>query len=52
MVRKIEIVSKIIKIGNSKGITIEKKYLKYLDLDVDDIIKITIEKVEKKEKDS
>jgi antitoxin component of MazEF toxin-antitoxin module len=45
MVRKIEIVGEVIKIGNSKGIIIGKNIIKYLELNVGDWIKGTIEKV-------
>lgn len=46
MVRKIEIVGEIIRIGNSKGIILNKNILKYLDLNIGDWIKGTIEKVQ------
>ena len=45
MVRKIERKKcKIKRIGNSKGIIIDKDTLEYLDLDVDDWVIIDIEK--------
>ena len=50
MVRKIEFVGEIIKIGNSKGVIIPKNILKYLDLDIGDWIKGPIEKVSEEEK--
>lgn len=45
MERKIEKVGKIIKIGNSKGIIIDKDTLDYLGLDTGNMVKIQIEKV-------
>ncbi|KKN51817.1 hypothetical protein LCGC14_0619170 [marine sediment metagenome] len=49
MVRSIERACKILKIGNSKGIIIDKDTIEYLKLDVGDMVKITIEKVENKD---
>ena len=46
MVRSIEKIGRIIKVGNSKGIIIDKDVLEYLKLDTGDAIKITIEKIE------
>ena len=46
MVRNIEKIGRIIKVGNSKGIIIDKDMLEYLNLDTGDAIKITIEKIE------
>lgn len=46
MVKKIEKIGRIIKIGNSKGIIIDKDVLEYLDLDIGDAVKILIEKLE------
>lgn len=46
MVRNIEKIGRIIKVGNSKGIVIDKDVLEYLNLDIGDAIKITIEKIE------
>ncbi len=40
----------MLKIGNSKGVVIDKKTIDYMGLEVDDIVKITIEKEEKSEK--
>ena len=45
MERKIEKVGKIIRIGNSKGIVIDKDTLGYLGLEIGDMVKIQIEKV-------
>ena len=45
MERKIEKVGKIIRIGNSKGIVIDKDTLDYLGLEIGDMVKIQIEKV-------
>ena len=45
MVRSIEKIGRIIKVGNSKGIIIDKDVLEYLNLDIGDAIKITIEKI-------
>ena len=45
MERKIEKIGKIIKIGNSKGVVIDRDTLDYLGLSVGDMIKIQIEKV-------
>lgn len=46
MVRSIEKIGRLIKVGNSKGIIIDKDVLEYLNLDIGDAIKITIEKIE------
>ncbi len=46
MVRSIEKIGRVIKVGNSKGIIIDKDVLEYLNLDIGDAIKITIEKLE------
>jgi len=46
MVRMIEKIGRIVKVGNSKGIIIDKDVLEYLNLDIGDAIKITIEKIE------
>ncbi|KKM72011.1 hypothetical protein LCGC14_1424770 [marine sediment metagenome] len=46
MVRSIERACKILRIGNSKGIIIDKDTIEYLKLDVGDMVKIKIEKVE------
>ncbi|MFW9972389.1 MAG: hypothetical protein ACFFDF_19550 [Candidatus Odinarchaeota archaeon] len=46
MVKKIEKIGRIIKIGNSKGIIIEKDVLEYLNLDIGDAVKLLIEKLE------
>ena len=46
MVRNIEKIGRIIKVGNSKGIIIDKDVLEYLNLDTGDAVKITIEKIE------
>ena len=46
MVRSIEKIGRIIKVGNSKGVIIDKDVLEYLNLDTGDAIKITIEKIE------
>jgi len=45
MVKNIEKLGRIIKIGNSKGVIIDKDILEYLDLDIGDAVKLTIEKV-------
>ncbi|KKK43611.1 hypothetical protein LCGC14_0471680 [marine sediment metagenome] len=52
MVRSIERACKILKIGNSKGIIIDKDTLEYLKLKVGDWVKIQIEKVENNEEDN
>lgn len=49
MVIKIKTVARIIKIGNSIGITISKDVRDLLGLQKGDYIQISIEKVEKKE---
>ena len=46
MVKNIEKIGRIIKVGNSKGVIIDKDVLEYLNLDTGDAIKITIEKIE------
>lgn len=51
MVKKAETISKVIKIGNSKGVIIDKKTSDYLNLEIDDIVKITIEKEENEKLD-
>lgn len=45
MVKKIEKIGRIIKVGNSKGIIIDKDVLEYLDLDIGDAVKVLIEKL-------
>jgi len=45
MDRKIDKVGKLIKIGNSRVIIIDKDTLDYLGLDIGDMVKIQIEKV-------
>ena len=45
MERKIDNVGKLIRIGNSKGIIIDKDTLDYLGIEIGDLVKITIEKV-------
>ena len=45
--RYTEIVTKIIKIGNSKGIIIDKTSLEYLKLDVRDLVKINLIKIDR-----
>ncbi|MFW9973415.1 MAG: hypothetical protein ACFFDF_24740 [Candidatus Odinarchaeota archaeon] len=49
MVRKIDKIGRIVRVGNSKGIIIDKDVLKYLDLDLGDAVKISIEKLEELE---
>lgn len=44
--RNIEKIGRIVKIGNSKGIVIDKDMLEYLNLDTGDVVKLTIEKIE------
>ena len=46
MVKTIEKLGRIVKVGNSKGVIIDKDILEYLNLDIGDAIKLTIEKVE------
>lgn len=49
MGKSIDRPCKIIKIGNSKGVIIDKDTLDYLDLNIGDWVIITVEKAEKKE---
>ena len=50
MVRTIEKIGRIIRIGHSKGIIIDKDTLKYLELDIGDMVKLFIEKVKDSDK--
>jgi antitoxin component of MazEF toxin-antitoxin module len=50
MVRKnIQTIGKLTKIGNSKGVVIDKKVIDLLDLKLGDYLQLTIEKIEKGE---
>jgi len=50
MVRKnIQTIGKLTKIGNSKGVVIDKKVIDLLDLKLGDYLQLIIEKVEKKD---
>ena len=50
MVRKsIQTIGKLTRIGNSKGVVIDKKVVDLLDLKLGDYLQLTIEKVEKEE---
>ena len=52
MVREVKKGFKIIKIGNSQGVIIEKKTLDYLGLKHGDWVELTIKKAEKEEKNN
>jgi len=45
---KIDIVAKVIKFGNSLGITIKKDVTEILDVKEGDFLQISIQKIEKK----
>lgn len=47
MVRKIQTIGKLTKIGNSKGVVIDKKVIDLLGLNTGDYLQLTIEKIEK-----
>jgi antitoxin component of MazEF toxin-antitoxin module len=51
MVKELDQVSKIIKVGSSIGITISKNIQEILDLEAGDYVKISIEKIEKEKKE-
>ncbi len=50
MVREIiQTLVKLTKIGNSKGVVIDKKIIEFLGLEIGDFLQLTIEKIEKKD---
>lgn len=49
MVKKLEQVSKVIKIGSSIGVTINRNIQEILDLKTGDYVQISIEKISPKE---
>ncbi|KKL65274.1 hypothetical protein LCGC14_2156630 [marine sediment metagenome] len=52
MVREVKKGFKIIKIGNSQGVIIEKKTLDYLGLKAGDWVELIIKKAEKEERNN
>jgi len=50
MVREIiQTLVKLTKIGNSKGVVIDKKIIEFLGLEIGDFLQLTIKKIEKKD---
>jgi antitoxin component of MazEF toxin-antitoxin module len=50
MVREIiQTLVKLTKIGNSKGVVIDKKIIEFLGLEIGDFLQLTVEKIEKKD---
>ncbi len=47
MVKKVDIVAKVIKFGNSLGITIKKDICEILNVEEGDFLQLSIEKIEK-----
>jgi len=49
MVREIiQTLAKLTKIGNSRGVVIDKKIIEFLGLETGDFLQLTVEKIEKK----